>query len=84
MTMNKELHPRSDSARIYVPRKRGDRGLISCEDCVREEEKNLGWYAGNCNEVLLRKVGQRGNVKTGEAMELRECKKNAKQETEDK
>ena len=35
MTMNKEFHPRSDTARIYVPRKRGGRGLIICEDCVR-------------------------------------------------
>ena len=30
MTMNKELHPRGDVARIYVPRKKGGRGLISC------------------------------------------------------
>ena len=35
MTMNKELHPRSDIARIYVPRKKGGRGLISCESCAR-------------------------------------------------
>ena len=41
MTMNKELHPRSDVARIYVPRKKGGRGLISCESCVRREENNL-------------------------------------------
>ena len=27
MTMNKELHSRSDTARIYVPSKRDDRGL---------------------------------------------------------
>ena len=27
MTMNKELHPRSDVARIYVPRKKGEREL---------------------------------------------------------
>ena len=32
--MNKELHPRSDVARIYVPREKGGRGLISCESCV--------------------------------------------------
>ena len=31
MTMNNELHPRSDVARIYVPRKNGGKGLISCE-----------------------------------------------------
>ena len=31
MTMNNELHPRSDVARIYVPRENGGKGLISCE-----------------------------------------------------
>ena len=35
MTIYKELHPRSDVARMYVPRKKGGRGLISCESCVR-------------------------------------------------
>ena len=28
MRMNKELHPRSDVARLYVSRKYGGRGLI--------------------------------------------------------
>ena len=41
MTINKELHPRSDVARIYVSRKRGGRGLQSCEYCVRGEENSL-------------------------------------------
>ena len=38
MTINKELHPRSDVARIYVSRKRGGRGLMSCENCVEGEK----------------------------------------------
>ena len=57
MTMNKELHPRSDVARIYVPRKKGGRGLTSCESCVRREEKYLSWYVRNGEEALLSKVG---------------------------
>ena len=84
MTMNKELHPKSDSAKIYVPRKRGGRRLISCEACVRGEENSLGWYVGRCNKVLLRKVGERGTKKTDEAKELKEYKKSAKLETENK
>lgn len=43
MTVNKEPHPRSDTARIYVPRKRGARGLISCQAYVWGEENNLDW-----------------------------------------
>ena len=56
-TMNKELQARSDVSRIYVPRKKGGRGLISCESCVRREENNLSWCVRNSEEALLRKVG---------------------------
>ena len=55
MKMNKELHPRNDVARIYVPRKKIGRGLISCEGSVRREEKNLSWYVRNSKEALLKK-----------------------------
>ena len=34
MAMNKELHPKSDTARLYVSRKKGGRGLISCKECI--------------------------------------------------
>ena len=46
MTMNKELHPRSDVATIYVSRKKGGRGLISCES----------WYARNSEEAVVSSV----------------------------
>ena len=56
MTMNKELHPKSDVARIYLSKKKGGRGLISCESCVRREENNLSWYVRNSEVALLRKL----------------------------
>ena len=34
MTMHKALHPRDDVNRLYVPRKKGGRGLASIEDSV--------------------------------------------------
>ena len=55
MTINKELHPRSDVARIYQSRKKGGRGLVSCESCVRREENNVSWYVRNSEKELLRK-----------------------------
>ena len=55
MTMNKELLPRIDVARMYVPRKKGGRGLISCESCLRRGENNLSWYVRNSEEALLKK-----------------------------
>ena len=53
MTMNKELHPRSDVARLYVSRKNGGRGLIGCENSVMSEENGPGWYIKNNIEPLL-------------------------------
>ena len=67
VTMNKELHPRSDVARIYVPREKGGRGLISFESCVGREEINLSWYVRNSDtrhysgklEIVMRLTSQR-------------------------
>ena len=84
MTMNKELHPRSDVARIYEPRKKGGRRLISYESCVRREENNLSWYVRNSEEVLLRKVGDSNVVNISEAVDPKEYKVNEVKETENK
>ena len=72
MTMNKELHPRSDVARIYAPRKKGGRGVICCESCVRREENSLSWYVRNSEEALLRKVGDSNVVDISEAVDQKE------------
>ena len=36
-----------------MARKKGGRGLISCEGCVKEEENNLSWYIKNSEEIML-------------------------------
>ena len=43
LAMHKGLHPKSDVDRLYVSRKEGGRGLVSCESTVKSEENNLGW-----------------------------------------
>ena len=53
MTMIKELHLRSDVARLYVSRKNGGRGLIGRENSVKSEENGLVWYVKNNMEPLL-------------------------------
>ena len=53
ITMNKELHPRSDVAQLYVSRKNGGIGLIGCENSVKSEENGLGWYVRDNIEPLL-------------------------------
>ena len=79
MTMNKELHPRSDVARIYVARKKGGRGLISCESCVKEEENNLSWYIKNSEEIMLKKVEAMGMVNVKDTVKPSEYKRNKNQ-----
>ena len=82
MTMNKELHSRSDVTRINVPRKKRGRGLISRESYVRREENNLSWYVRNSEEVLLRKAGDSNVVNISEAVDPKEYKVNEVKETE--
>ena len=57
------LHPRADVQRIYLPRRFGGRGLISLEECVREEEIGLAYYIQNNEEPLLRTVLHEGVFK---------------------
>ena len=42
MTMNKELHPGSDVARLHVSQKNGKRGLIGRENSVKNDKNCLG------------------------------------------
>ena len=53
LTLYGALHPKSDVDRVYVARRKGLRGLISCEMCVKAEENNLAWYVRNSNERLM-------------------------------
>ena len=41
LTMNKELHPRSNVAWLYVCRKNGGKGPIGCQKSVKSEQNGL-------------------------------------------
>ena len=56
ITMNKEIHHRSDVDRLYVSRMERRRGLIGCKMCVKAEENSLGWYVRNHIELLIAAV----------------------------
>ena len=56
MTMYGELHQKNGTDRLYVKRKERGRGLISVEQCTREEENNLGFHVANSEETLIRGV----------------------------
>ena len=80
MTMNGVLSPSSDVARLYVKRKRGGRGLIGVESCVRSEENSLAWYVRHSPEVMLEMVKAHGHLKTNESMEPKVFKREEKSE----
>ena len=73
--MNKELHPRSDVAQLYVSRKNGGRGFIGCENSVKSEENGLGWYNKNKMEPLLVAVRTSRTITHEEAVDPKELKK---------
>ena len=56
MTLNEELHSRSDVDRFYVSRMAGGRGLIGCKICGKAEENSLGWYVKHHIEPLIAAV----------------------------
>jgi len=64
MTINKEFHPKSDIDRLYVPRSKGGRGLLSCKSCIMTEENNLGWYVKHQAEPLLVAVKNSKTINT--------------------
>ena len=80
MTMNKELHPRSDVARLYVSQKNGGKGLIGCENNVKSEENGLGWYVKNNIEPLLVAVRTSRTVHE-ETVNPKEFKKTKEEQT---
>ena len=51
-TIHGALHPKSDVDRLYIPRKRGRRGLISIEDCVELAIRGLEVYLHRSEERL--------------------------------
>ena len=78
-TINREFHPKSDIDRLYVSRKKGGRGLISCKNCIASEENNLGWYVKNKVEPLLIAVKIQVTIKTDGVIEPKEFKKREKE-----
>ena len=47
------LHPKSDLDILYIPRKEGERGLISIEDCVELAMRGLELYVHGSEERLI-------------------------------
>ena len=56
MTMNGSLHLRGSVSRLYLARKEGGTGLMSCEECVNVEVQSLDKYLSESKEWMLKFV----------------------------
>ena len=75
LTMYKGFHPKCDVDRLYVSRKEGGRGLVSCESTIISEENNRGSYIKNSNENLLQGVKQVRILKFKESVSKKDFNK---------
>ena len=62
LTIHGALHPKSNVSCLYVPRREGGRGLISVEDAINTEERNINVYISQSQERLLKAAWKRKNV----------------------
>ena len=78
------LHPKSDVDKLPVKRKEGGRGLISVEQCIREEQNSLGFYFANSEENLIRGVLAAETINTRDTIKSVEFKKQRAKEEKEK
>ena len=62
----------------------GGRGLISVEQCIREEENSSGFYVANSEENLIRGVSAAEIINTRETITSVEFKKQKAKELKEK
>ena len=61
-TIHGALHPRSNVSCLYLPRREGGHGLISVEDAINIEERNINVYVCQSQERLMIAAWKRKNV----------------------
>ena len=84
LTMYGAFHPKSDVDRLYVKRKKGGRGLISVERCVKEEENSLKLYVAKSEEKLIKGVAQFEKLQESDLVGKKELKARNEQEGQEK
>ena len=75
LATHKGLHSKNEVDRLYVSREEGERGLVSCENTLRNKENNLGWCLKNSNENLLQQVKRVRILKFKESFSKNDFKK---------
>ena len=74
------MHTNSNVLRLYINRKKCGRGLISIEECVRAELRNVHYYVDNSEESLLAVVAKEKKLNKEMIEEKREYKERIEKE----
>ena len=74
--MNWGLDPCSNVDRLYIPRTKGGRGLMSLRDCVLLERSNLLLHVVNSEKKLLKKASEELQLKARLERKIKEQQKN--------
>ena len=80
LTLNKELHPRSNVDRLHVSRMEGGTGLIGCKMCVKAEENSLGWHVKHLIEPVIVAVRISNTVPSENSTQAKEFKQQNNEE----
>ena len=80
MTMYGALNSKSGVGRLYIRRKEGDRGPMSAESCVREEEKGVSCYVFNSEKNFIRRVAATETINTEDTVTSKKIRKQKAQE----
>ena len=80
MTLNKELHPRSNVDRLHVSRMEGGTGLIGSKMCVKAEENSLGWHVKHLIEPVIVAVRISNTVPSENSTQAKEFKQQNNEE----
>ena len=78
--MHKGLHPKSNTNRLYIPRKVGGRGLLSIEDTVDLARLGLKSYVRSSSERLLVAARQIEDCRGESVKDLKNRKKIERQQ----
>ena len=70
LNMYQTLRPRSNVDRLYLPRSKGGKGLLSLGECVNAEKKSLGQYLKMNEDEWLISAWEEGLIKEDECSHI--------------
>ena len=80
MTINKEVHLKSDIDKLYVSKMEEGRAMVGCKMCMKTEESRFGWYVKHHIKPLIAAVRIRNTAPAENSSQPKEFKKQDNEE----